>query len=458
MSNEFRGLSKVFKFTLSQYIKTTAFKISLIIIVLASIVVFPILALNNPKEKTVKNKIETVYVINETSVNVDSATVKEAINKNSKYKDINVELIDKASQEEKEASIIESNAKAVIACIDRDEETGVYTIECSYDGDGKIKEKNVRDIAGILSKWFYDYKTESMALNDEVIEVLTDSITYKTYSEKEYKKIIGGVKDSAINGEGYAIVYFAIFISYMIIAISAGLISGKVAEEKTNRIVEYLMTNVRPMALITGKILAMLVVTAVNFALVVTCGFISNIISKALFNQGAKSIMGQYLSLDTLSQISAINIVLFVIILLLGIILYGTIAGLFAASVSKMEELQQGMKGYTMMLLAGFLLSYAALMVMSSKGFNSFVYFTMYFPLTSSMVMPGALFLGKAPLVSALICIAILAVTALLAIYFVSLVYENVIVANGEVITPKKMLELAKQSAKEKRSRRAANE
>ena len=237
-------------------------------------------------------------------------------------------------------------------------------------------------------------------------------------------------------------------------ALSGGLISGKIVEEKTNRIVEYLMTTVRPMALITGKILAMILVTFINTAVIAICGVISAQISKNVFGKTAGELMGNFVSGDALSNFSAMNIVLCVAIILLGIFIYGIIAGLFGASVTKMEELQQGMRGYTMILLVAFLTSYATLMIMNSKGFNSFVYFTMYFPLTSSMVMPGAIFIGEASLAGALICIALQAVVACLLLWFVSLVYESVIVSNGEVIKFRQMFNLAMQQLKSKSERR----
>ena len=143
---------------------------------------------------------------------------------------------------------------------------------------------------------------------------------------------------------------------------------------------------------------------------------------------------------------------------MLGIFIYGIIAGLFGASVSKMEELQQGMRGYSMLILVAFLLSYASLMVMQDKGFNAFVWFTVFFPFTSSMVMPGAMCLGEVTILGVIACIVIQIVSALILLWFVSLIYEGVIVATGEPIKIGKMFTMAKQKLMLDAERRKSHE
>ena len=64
--------------------------------------------------------------------------------------------------------------------------------------------------------------------------------------------------------EEYMVLLMGIMIVTMIVSLSGGSIATSIVTEKTTRVVEYLMINVRPMALIVGKILASLVMVFVQ--------------------------------------------------------------------------------------------------------------------------------------------------------------------------------------------------
>ena len=459
--NEFRGLKEVFIYTFSQYVKTKSYIITTIIMAFAALVVFPFMAaFGKGSGSETENKVEKVYVINNSDVVLDDEALTSSLNANDIYDGVSFEIY-KGNEEETESlksEIVENSASEVILTIERDLELGGFTVEASYDGDGILSRDNVSDIASVFADWFYDYKTGSLSLKDDVKDIVTGDVSYEIINDYDFLNEIEGAETEAIGQSGFWVVYTAIFVSYMIIAMSSGLISSKIVEEKANRIVEYLMTTVRPMALITGKIMAMMLVTFINCGVVGICAFISSKVAKNLFGKTGADLLTSYVDAETLSNISADRIVLAIIVIMLGIFIYGIIAGLFGASVSKMEELQQGMRGYSMLILVAFLLSYASLMVMQDKGFNAFVWFTVFFPFTSSMVMPGAMCLGEVTILGVIACIVIQIVSALILLWFVSLIYEGVIVATGEPIKIGKMFTMAKQKLMLDAERRKSHE
>jgi ABC-2 type transport system permease protein len=90
---------------------------------------------------------------------------------------------------------------------------------------------------------------------------------------------------------------------------------------------------------------------------------------------------------------------------------------------------------------------------MWTVGINTYVKFIMYFPVTSAFVMPGALFIGKAGIVDALIVIVLQAITALLVQKLVSMIYETIIMMNGSPIKLKQMIQIAKGAIADSRAK-----
>ena len=438
--SEFRGMGQVFKYTLVQYIKTPSVIVTFIIMMVCAMAVFPFLAMKNGKKVAHVNNIEKVYVINETSI--EDPDFSQAIIDEDSLSGITFEYATE-DKEELEERIKEDGANEVIICITLDISRGGYILDVLYSDTSDVKYDDASELGQVAGTWLQDYKFSSLSLSEATSDMAFASVDFEIIDANDYmadENVIEGIGD-----DDFWIVYLSIFIAYMVIALASGLISGKIVEEKSNRIVEYLMTTVRPMALITGKIFAMMVVTLVNCLALAGAGFISSKISSAIWHESASELVGGYFSADTLSRISLPVAILCVAFILIGIMIFGVVAGLFGASVTKMEELQQGMKGYTFMLLISFFLAYGALMVMTSNGTNPFIYFTMFFPLTAPMVMPGAILIGKIGFVAGVISAVIGIVTIVILFWFVSLVYEGVIMSNGSVVTFKSMLSMAKQ-------------
>ena len=212
------------------------------------------------------------------------------------------------------------------------------------------------------------------------------------------------------------------------------------------------MTTVRPMALILGKIVATILVVVSEFIFIAVGLFVGKNVSKELFDYTLKGGLSIIMDGNIIKGLSVTNAVICVIVIALGILLYSMISGLFGATVSKIDEMQQGMKTFQIIILTGFFASFASLMIMSNVEINEYVIFTMICPITSMFVLPGALIVGKATTVITIFALILLVLTNVLVMIFVSLVYESVIVSNGEPTTLKQMIGIAKASNRLKRN------
>ena len=258
-----------------------------------------------------------------------------------------------------------------------------------------------------------------------------------------------GVNQKEVISEGdYSVVYFFLMLVYLVTVLAAGQVAGKVAEEKSNRVVEYLMTSVRPRALILGKVVSLLLLTVGEIVLVIGGGLLANKVSAELFGCGDNNLLSSLLSPEALENLNPFNGIFCVLVLAVGIYIYGLLSGLFGASVSRTEDLQQGLKTYNLLIIAAFILSMLAAQTMWTSGIGGLVTFCLLCPFTSVMLLPGALIIGKVSLGMAAASFAIQVVTAILVMKIVETVYESIIVMNGNVITVKQMVEIFKGGKK----------
>lgn len=440
--SEYSGFMQVFRYTLGQSVKAKSFVITMLIMGLIIAASFPVLNYMNREDEVIKeSKIETVYVNDSTGL---LSNISEAVKDEEAYK--NVKFVrETRNLKEMEEAVKEKHENMTFLLADITEEAGGYELKFYRDDQSEVEYEDLAQLSDIIKKYAEKQKISTAGVSAEILEMISRDVNSTTMNKAEYLK-----EDTheVISFNDYNVVYALLMVSYMVICISAGMVSAKVVEEKANRVVEYLMTNVRPMALILGKICATAVVACGEIAFFAAVAGLSNKISAMLFNTKSSDTLSKFISMNAIKALSPLNIIICIILIALGIITFGLLAGLCAATVSKMEELGQASKGYTFIILIGFFLSFAAVEMMWTTGINLFVKITFFLPITSIFVLPGAIIIGKVTLIEVFIAIIIEIIFGYIILRFVSLVYESVIVMNDGTVKFKQVLAIAKQNRK----------
>lgn len=438
--NEYSGFTQVFRFTFIQAWKSSALRITTILFVILMLVCFPVMSYfqNNGKEE---NKIQKVYVMGDMGISAEELT--DGLK--SLYEGKIPEFVETdKTKDELIEQIGEEHANEVIMVADMNEETYSYDFRFYSDPQSDISDEETYTLADKVTDWFDEYRLQMIDADEEIRDMINKPVVYDITDISDYSK---NDEPDIISESDYMVIYVILMFSYMIIVMSSSMVASKVIEEKANRVVEYLMTTVRPMALITGKIVAMLLSTVIELGLIFGAGFLSSKLSEMIFEKNTTSILGEYISVDIIKNISAPNLVACIFFFAVGIYIYGLIAGLFGASVSKMEDLQQGTKAYSMIALIAFLLSLTATEMMWTVGINGFVKAMLIIPFTSVFLLPGAIIIGKVSLVYIIIAVVLQLTTVIVIQKIVSLVYETIIVMNGNPIKPAEMIRIAKRTA-----------
>ena len=251
------------------------------------------------------------------------------------------------------------------------------------------------------------------------------------------------LEDTSITeGEDWFI-YGIMFVVLMVCVMASSQVATSIVQEKSSKVIEYLLTSIRPLAIIVGKVLAMLVTVMIQLVAIITVGYVSVKIGE-LISGGGNNAITQFMTPEMLESLNFGNIVLGLVVAGAGMVLYATLAGLCGATASRMEDANESLSLLTTISLVGFYVGFAAAGTLMASGDNAFVTFALIFPVSSAFLLPAALLVGKAELGIALIAIAVLFLSIILMFKFVAKVYEGLILHNGARLKMKDVFAMAK--------------
>lgn len=360
----------------------------------------------------------------------------------------------------------------------------VQTIAHS-DGDGAVTGYEIRSFYAPAAKDSADLVGNIMTqlVNRRIL--LNAGVAPEKYAETQVsitatKTEAGGKSLNSIQGlVNYAIPLFVSLLLFMLIYLYGSIVANSIAVEKTSRVMELLLTSVRPLAVVIGKVLAMAIVSFLQFFLIILVGWASFAVSapfgwigkatelmkdpeiQSALSSAALGASGtpagvssadleiaQALN-DLTNVFTPFNIAAIIIIFLLGFLFYSLIAALVGASVSRMEDLQAAMSPYAIVGLLGMYLAYFPVifnvdsLASGDASVNPVQMFSYYFPISSPFALPSAVLLGNLSLWQIAAAIGILAVFVVLIAMIVGKVYEAIILHNGNRIKFGDMLKMA---------------
>jgi len=432
------GWQDVFTFTLVQTLKNKAFIVSYIIMLVMALVSMPLVSkLVSGSDDIITGPIPVnkVYINNETDMDIDFTGALE----NSNISHMVFENINEA-YDTVEKRVQESEHDAVILTIS--DTDGVYSLSLLKASESSINEIHMQMLQGALLEQFDIIRLRAQGISEEQIAMLYANIsTAVTVTDNQGQEVLE--EDTSISMSEYWFIYGILFVVLMVNIMASTQIANSVVMEKSSRIVEYLLTSIKPLALMVGKILAMLTAVIAQMGSMVLVVFISNRVTQYI-SSGGDNILASFLPQNIFQNLNIINIILCFILIGLGMIFYATFAGLAGAMVSKMEEVSEGLTLFSIINLVGAYVGIGAAGVLMGAGDNPFVTFAFLFPLSSPFVLPGAILIGKAGIAIATLAIIIQILFIILLFLFVAKVYETLILYNGQRLKIKDLVKISK--------------
>ena len=316
-------------------------------------------------------------------------------------------------------------------------------------------------ISGCLNNIIQDIKLSNQNISQEVQKIIKSTKTdvkintIRLTEEGKEKKSIAELN----MGIGYA----SGFLIYMFIFLFGAQVMRGVIEEKTSRIVEVVVSSVKPFQLMMGKIIGIALVGLTQFALwVLLTVIIVTIAREVVLPDHAKQKTEQTMTQDLMKTSPAgsimeqpknendqvvneafnvlgdVNITLiliaFVVYFLGGYLLYGALFAAVGSAVDNETDTQQFMLPITIPLIFGIIIMVQTL----NNPDSSISFWFSIIPFTSPIVMMARLPFGVPPLELAL-SIGLLIITFILTTWFAAKIYRVGILMYGKKVNYKEI-------------------
>lgn len=273
---------------------------------------------------------------------------------------------------------------------------------------------------------------------DKIIDDVQRDVNMKTVKwSKEGDEQASSTYVAIIVGGIFTLLIYIFVITY------GGMVMQSVIEEKTNRIVELLISSVKPFQLMMGKIIGVMLVGIAQMALWGVMLSIIMTVASVVFgiSQAPSIAAGQpmpsptmNMSQDTQELLTAIvNLpyaeigLMFIIMFVGGYLLYSSFFAATGASINEQEDANQFVVPITMITLFGL---YAAMYSIENTD-GPLAFWASLFPLTSPIVMMIRIPFGV-PLWQELLSIALLYASAFLMIWIGGKIYRVGILMYGK--------------------------
>ena len=288
-----------------------------------------------------------------------------------------------------------------------------------------------RNIAGNILEIIKAEKINALGISTAQIEDLNKGVNLHVVNilEKEKKQ------DSFLVGVKSGLSIFLMYCVFTFIMMYGIRVMRSVLEEKNNRVVEILISSVKPFELMMGKILGVTGVALVQFGVWVVMIFAS-VMTLGSSNVGMVSGVAEVqMVLSALSQINyGLILFVFVIYFLLGYLFYSAMYAAIGSAVDNETETQQFTLFAILPMMLGF---YGSITIMNNPDGPMSFWLSMI-PFTSPIAMLARIPFDV-PVWELVLSIVILLVSTLGMVFIASKIYRVGILMYGNKVTLKEL-------------------
>ena len=402
------GTGQVYRFTLSQLLKSRANRVTLIIMVLLAAVSMPLTALLGGETP------ETSDTAGLASVRVDNRT------------DLVLDFSGDAYWADTDFSADAGEPDAVVTITG--DETGY---QVAVNGSETADAGELSQLAETARQAVRDACLRAAGLSSRQLEALTAST---------------GEEDS--HEEGFWVQYGYSILAMSLCLMSASYVIRAVVEEKDSRLVELLLVSVKPMALLAGKILAVMAFTfgwllAMLAGFGVSCGLTAGLMGSGVLQKQLSGLLAAVPRVqEDLWQAAGVLLVLLVS-LGLGYLTMSLIGGVAGACCSGMEEAGEATGPVMLLTMAGYLASF----VVGAVPSGPVAVFSTLCPVVSIFCAPVQFAGGNVSFWLVLASWAIQAAVIWGLLTLASRVYAGLIVHRGSRVKLRELMSMAKGGA-----------
>lgn len=274
-----------------------------------------------------------------------------------------------------------------------------------------------RKIEGAISRMVTETRIKRSGLDPEQVRRLTRGVNLRTY------KIAPGGREEEDRGYSFAISYILVMFLYMTLVIYGAMVLRSVQEEKTSRVIESVISSIKPFHLMAGKIFGVGAVGLTQFLIWTIALAAVSLYGAQVIGKLAPGAQGA-----TLPTVPMVVLVYFVVYFLLGYFLFSTLYAAVGAIVNSEQEAQQLQFPIIMLLIIPIMLM---MYIIQNPGAQTSVILSLI-PFFAPMIMFARVVVQMPPLWEIMLSLGLMVATILGLVWVVGRVYRVGVLMYGK--------------------------
>ena len=303
-----------------------------------------------------------------------------------------------------------------------------------YRGRNVSSLRDMGVMEGLLRQSVVTERLTSHGVNPAIVQEAQRGIDLKTLR----------ITKHGATGESGMVTFFlgygVALVLYMIILIYGINVMRSVLEEKQTRIIEVLVSSLRPFQLMLGKVVGVGGVGLFQFGIWAATGYLMVHFRAQIL--GLFHVSAEQISAVTMPAIGGGLLAVVAAYFILGFLLYSALFAVVGASVTADSEAQQAQQPVMMLLVFSLIVSFAAL----NDPAGQMAVVTSMIPFSSPIIMPVRVATSDVPASQLALSLAISAATSVLVVWLSARVYRIGILMYGKRPNLKEMWRWARQS------------
>lgn len=302
---------------------------------------------------------------------------------------------------------------AAQAALEQGEIGGYYLINADYIESGKvILRKTELDLMGDDPNWQLEslLNTQLLEDNPQLLARIENPLNFSTEIQSSQ------VQRDPESMLTFYVPYIITMIFYFVILSSASLMLTSITNEKSNRVIEILMTSITPTQMLTGKIIALGIAGLLQTVVWTGTGLLLLRLS------------GRQLELASSVQLPISILLWGIAFFISGYFLYASLMAGAGALVPNLKEASQA----TTVLIIPLIIPLILISAIVEKPNGTLATIFSLFPLTSPVTMMTRLAAGSVPIWQLLLSIALILITAVLVIRSVANFFRAQTLLSGQ--------------------------
>lgn len=347
--SDFTGTGSVYRFTLVQMLKAKANLITTVIFLLFAVAAIPVSTFIMGGEKSSISEIATVYVRNDSGYALEPAQISQ---ENPLFAQTLFEMSELT--EDTYGETIADNE--LFVHLFREPQTGALKV-MAYAAESKtFSGEDLSACTEALRMLLDEARYAGQEATPQQIALLTGGYEVDSMRVSEYLEEPDD-SEELFEAKFFVQMIYAI-IMIMLSTFASAFIIQKIIEEKASKLAETLMVSVQPLALLVGKILAVMTYVFGLLALTAVGAGVSYLVTSRFADTSV--IAAQMIQMGItpeLLRLSPMTAVVLLISVLLGYLTVSLISGLLGSGCATTEDVEPANMAVVLLVLAGYLVS-----------------------------------------------------------------------------------------------------